>query len=74
LPCFFCLFIGKLQYEKAGMSFIHMEPLNVFISKDTKHSYAADTEDYLLTKAVMLAPPIKEMGQCPVPLGVLRKI
>jgi hypothetical protein len=61
------LIVKLLSGQYTSMSFIHMEPLNVFISKSTKHPQAADTEDYLLTEAIILVPSVKEMGQRPVP-------
>jgi len=56
------------------MPFIHVKPLNDLISEGTEHPHVADTEDHLLTEAVMLIPSGEEMSQSHIPFGVFRKI
>src|SRR6202023_2061029 len=70
----FRFFNQEPHSKKRRVAFVHMKAFDIFVPECTQHFDSANPQDHLLTKPVMGIAAIEKMGQCSIPVGVLRKI
>src|SRR3989338_6650510 len=70
---FFCP-LQQFQRKEAGMAFVHMIFLNIFITNGFDCSQTPYTKNYFLAKAIPLVASVKKTGEAAVVFGIFRKI
>ena len=56
------------------MPLVHVEPLDGLAAQRPEHPHAADAQDHLLAEPVVRVAAVEEVGQRPIPVGVLRQV